>query len=219
MDRPNPATSCPPKPCADYLVPYQEVVDRCGAGFEALLWTSRQSQHARFKATTDMICTRGKRLLDAGCGTADFLAHLNDSKIHYDHYTGMDALPELLDKGRFISEPRSEFIHADFVADAAAFTRVHPTPDIIVFSGSLNTLRQTQALAVLEHAWPACREALVFNFLCAGPCDPPIKGDCGPAHRFETLTLLRWALARTPMISFRSDYLDGRDGTILMRKR
>jgi len=205
-----------------YLEPYRDVIRERGAGFEALLWSSRESQRARFRAVCEMVELQGRTVLDAGCGNADFLEFLDGAGVGYRSYLGIDALAELVENARRLGRPAERLAVLDFVAETEAFRTVGRwlggPPEIIVFSGSLNTLEQGQALAVLERAWAACGEALVFNFLCSGPNDPPPARQPGPARRFETLAMLRWALARTELVRYRQDYLCGHDGTVAMRK-
>jgi SAM-dependent methyltransferase len=213
---------------ADYLGPYREMVGRVGAErFEALLWSSRETQIARFQAVIDMIDLTGRTVVDAGCGHADFAAFLADQGVTYGAYIGVDALPEMVTVARARGLPRAVFAQADFVADAAALRRIVAAADdrpgtVIVFSGSLNTLDQAAALPVLERAWQACTEALVFNFLCRDPRAPrhQRRWEAGsPVRKFDAPEMLRWAIERTPLVAYRQDYLAGADGTIVMRVR
>src|SRR5215468_1849838 len=79
-----------------YLAPYREMLGRSGACFDTLLWTSRQTQAARFQAITEMVDLTGRTVLDAGCGYADFLRHLGEEGIEYGRYIGVEALEEHL---------------------------------------------------------------------------------------------------------------------------
>lgn len=201
---------------AQYLKPYADMIRRHGPCFEALLWTSRETQRARFCAIAEMCCLTGRVVVDAGCGQGDLLLFLRGEKIGFKRYIGVDALPELLGEAQRHGGADAGFVGADFVADPGVLERLGERAEIIVFSGSLNTLSQQAALRVLDSAWRACTEALVFNFLCehrSGAIDP----EEGPARRFDTMEMLRFALDRTARVTFRQDYLDGQDGTIAMR--
>lgn len=213
---------------ADYLGPYREMVGRVGAErFESLLWSSRETQIARFRAIIDMIDLTGRTVVDAGCGHADFAAALEGEAVAYGAYIGVDALPEMLAVARARGLPRAEFLAADFVADPAAMRRAvglggDRPGTVIVFSGSLNTLDQPAALPVLERAWLACTEALVFNFLCRDPRATARDRRweaAGPVRKFDAPEVLRWAVERTPLVAYRQDYLEGADGTVVMRVR
>ncbi len=218
-----PPTPAPPPECAAYLRPYRAAVDRIGPRFEALLWSSPQTQKARFRVVTDMLDFSGRTVLDAGCGRADFARWLCQERIGYARYVGLDGVGEMV---RFAQEqglPNACFRTIDFVADPGAFIPAPDAPiaDIVLFSGSLNTIPEPAAMQALDRAWLACREALVFNFLSVAdpaPGGPEPTNAHGPARRFSTAQMLVWAQERTPLVALRTDYLDGQDATIVMRK-
>lgn len=54
-------------------------------------WTSKESQAARFKVLTQISCLQGKSLLDAGCGTGDLLAYLQEQNLQV-NYRGIDGI-------------------------------------------------------------------------------------------------------------------------------
>jgi SAM-dependent methyltransferase len=204
-------SSTPDKP---YLAPYREAVRRHGATFEATLWLSREWQIGRFRVMTEMVDFTGRTILDAGCGLGDFAAALEEWGIGYGGYVGVEGMPELVAQARTRDLPEAKFIEADFVHDAAAFAM---RPDLAVFSGSLNTLTQDEAIGVLERAWAASAEGVVFNFLSSrhGRTNAP---DPSPARRFDPIEMLQWALSRTPVVQLRQDYFAGHDATIAMQR-
>ena len=55
-------------------------------------------------------------------------------------------------------------VRADFVREPA---RLFVGADIVVFSGSLNTLRDEEFYSTIRLAYDAAGEALAFNFLCS----------------------------------------------------
>ncbi len=196
-----------------YLTPYREMVDREGPSFEALLWTSRETQATRFRAMSEMIDLSGKRVLDAGCGRGDFAAFLHAEGVRC-RYTGLDAIEEMVEEGESRGVPGAKYRCGDFVADAKA-CESEPGAEVIVFSGSLNTLDQDAAQAVLERAWHACSVALAFNFLRI-PAGSRSRGSDGYIRRFDAIAMLEWAAERTQLLRYRQDYLLGQDGTIVM---
>ena len=203
-----------------YLEPYEKAVKRFGPTFEATLWHSKEGQLKRFGVIESAVDLRGARIIDAGCGLGDLAAYLRKHKVRFKDYVGLEAFKELVDAASARKIKRARFAIADFVDDAGAFEGHFPAnegamPDVVVFSGSLNALEIEQALAVLDRAWQACRQAVVFNFLStrtgqASPTDPT------PARRFDPLVMLDWALGRTPRVVFRQDYMGGHDATIVM---
>ena len=208
-----------------YLEPYREAVRQVGPRFEALLWNSVQTQEARFAALIDAIEPVGRTIADLGCGRADLAAWMTRQGVAPARYVGVDGLGEMIEFARDRAKDGSlgltRFIHCDFVADGALFNRLvrRHHVDTLVFSGSLNTLEQGTARAVLDQAWRATSRRpgaiLAFNFLSdrSGRSD-----DTGPARRFDTIKMLQWAMERTPLVRFRQDYLAGNDAMIVMRR-
>jgi SAM-dependent methyltransferase len=152
---------------ADYLVPYQDAARQFGDGFGALLWASPNTQRVRFQAIRDAISPAGKSILDVGCGRADYLAYLLETNCLPADYVGIEAVEALYEravKEAAASAPRvpARIIRADFVQEPA---RLFAGADIVVFSGSLNTLEHEQFYQTLARAFDAAAQALVFNFL------------------------------------------------------
>lgn len=223
-----PRSDPPPR----YLAPYLEAVDEHGATFEATLWNSRQWQRARFDVLQAMVDFRGRRILDCGCGLADLAQFLCESGVEYEAYHGIEATPEMLAAAERRGLPRATFERADFVADTCSWARAGGW-DAVVFCGSLNTLDEATLVRTLGCAWDALcaaagraapdarAPALVFNFL-SDLADPRVVrvDDRSPAVRHSARRLLDWALARSPRVAFRSDYLPGgHDATIAVWKQ
>ena len=123
---------------------------------------------------------------------------------------------EVVEFARGRGLPRTEFYDGDFIADPTLLGIGQP--QVICISGTLNTMTDTQVLAVLESAWTATGESLLFNFLsdrAAASAERQTK----PARRLDPLRLLDWALGKTWSVAFRQDYfLLGHDAAILMQK-
>jgi hypothetical protein len=145
-----------------YLAPYREAADRYGGGFSALLWASPKTQRARFDAIRRAYDPQDKSVLDAGCGRADYLGFLLDRGIHPQSYVGLEAVEALATVAEARTYPGSRIIRDDFVRNAAA---LFVGADVIVFSGSLNTMDDAAFYSTLSRAFEAANEALVFNFL------------------------------------------------------
>lgn len=199
---------------SEYLAPYEKAAAQHGASFEATLWANEDYQQRRFEVFAELFDFEGAAIVDAGAGKGDFAAFLNARGIRWKRYVGLEAVAAMAQAGRGLNLPDAQFIEADFVRDAAAFARVEP--DVIVFSGSLNTMPQRLALRVLERAWRAAESALLFNFL--SDRGPQGGAAATPAKRFDTLRMLDWALKRTPSVVLRHEYLAGHDATIGMWK-
>lgn len=193
-----------------YLEPYLQAADRHGGTFGALLWASPQSQAARFRALTRAYRFKGKSILDAGCGRADFLDYLIDSSLEPDHYVGLEAVDVLADAAeQRHAVDRAMIVRADFVRDPI---RLFVGADAVVFSGSLNTLSQPEFEKTIRLAFDAATEALVFNFLSS----PRLAGAKHLNwHRLDDVTRLIEEL--TPDYTIIDDYMDG-DTTLAARR-
>ncbi|MCC7145964.1 MAG: class I SAM-dependent methyltransferase [Phycisphaeraceae bacterium] len=199
-----------------YLEPYRQSQRQHGTDFEVTLWASRRSQRVRFDVMAHMAYLGGKRILDAGCSRGDFAAYLLERGIQYGQYVGVDALGEVIEFARARNLSNAEFIKGDFMQDPPLLSS--GAPQVVCISGSLNTMSDAEVMAVLEQAWVAAGEVLLFNFLptTAGPQAP---SQTGPARRLNTLWLLDWVQSRTPVWAFRQDYFaHGHDATVMMRK-
>lgn len=207
----------------DYLHPYEQAVEAHGAELPALLLTSTAAQHKRFAVLASIVAFADKRIADMGSGRADMLVWLRDNSVAYRGYVGVEAVPafDAFARGRAEGEGLREatFVEADFVQDAGLCERLARDHDldVIVFSGSLNTLGESDALAVLERAWRSIRHkpgsALAFNFLAGGGewPRPPTE-----LPRRDSARWVAWALERTPLVTFCQYYLGAHDGTIVM---
>ncbi len=149
-------------PAEPYLKPYLRAVEQHGAGFRSLLWASPRTQADRFEAMTRLYEFTGRNVLDAGSGRADFLDYLLSHKITPAHYVGLEAVPALAAAARAKSHRNAIIIQADFVRDPS---RLLVGADVVVFSGSLNTLDAETFYATIRTAYNAAAEAVVLNFL------------------------------------------------------
>ena len=199
-----------------YLEPYRQSEREHGSDFEVTLWASRDTQERRFDVFTQMCYMHDKRVLDAGCSRGDLAGFLLAREVHYASYVGLDGLENVIEYARGRRLPRCEFVHGDFVAEPSLLkTR---DPQVVCISGTLNTMSDDQVFATLDAAWDAASETLLFNFLSdeAGPGAP---AQTGPARRLPALKLLRWALTKTPLVTYRQDYFaHGHDATIMAHR-
>ena len=103
-------------------------------------------------------------MLDAGCGRADLMGYLVEKSIRPAEYIGLEAVDTLASQAQSRHYPGARVIRGDFVREPL---KLFVGADVIVFSGSLNTLPPDAFYATLRHAFEAATEAVVFNFLCS----------------------------------------------------
>lgn len=209
------ATAARPKP-ADraHLRPYEDAAARHGDGFGSLLWASPATQAARFDALTRVVDLRGADVLDAGCGRADLLPFLLDRGIVPASYVGLEAVDTLAAAaGRAALLARRAGCRAtihlgDFLADPS---RLHTGASVILFSGSLNTLRAADFYRTLELACRATRSHVAFNFL-----DSPRLAGAPWLTWHDPARVLGFCRQLATDVTCLDDYLPG-DSTIAMR--
>ena len=199
-----------------YLDPYRDAQDDFGNEFGVTLWANTRSQERRFKVFAQMCYLQGKRILDAGCSRGDLAAYMDQRGIAYETYVGIDGLPEVIDYANRRELPRASFKAGDFVADPSLLKLGNP--QVITFSGTLNTMDDATAMGLLDAAWGACSQTLLFNFLSSRSTTRHGE-ELGPARRLDPLKYLDWAMQRTPVVQLRQDYFKrGHDATIMMSK-
>lgn len=199
-----------------YLEPYRQSHARHGAGFDVTLWANPRSQRLRFEVFTQMCFLGGRRVLDAGCSRGDFADFLLEKQVPFERYIGVDGLCEVIQHAQGRGRPRCEFHCGDFVTTPAVLRL--GDPDVIVISGSLNTMTDRQVYQVLEAAWAATSRTLLFNFLSdKAAANAPAQVDY--SRRLDAIRLIEWALSKTWQVQFRQDYFRlGHDATIMMEK-
>lgn len=73
---------------------YQALLEKHGHSFRALNWGSAESQRKRFEVLSDVGMKSGDRILDVGCGLADFYAWILEQNPGV-NYTGIDITPSM----------------------------------------------------------------------------------------------------------------------------
>jgi SAM-dependent methyltransferase len=199
----------------NYLDPYREAYTHFGAGFEATLWGSPESQVVRFDVIIDLAGLDGCTVVDAGCGQGDLAVRLLDRDIAFARYVGIDAVEGMIARARTRELDRCDFLAADFVRDPDVIAA--QAPDFVCISGALNTMDEALARDVITAAFDASAQGVAFNFLSDRPDPRWDAQQLGPARRFDTLAWLDWAMTVTPRVAFTQDYLDGHDATIVIR--
>jgi SAM-dependent methyltransferase len=197
----------------DPLQPYRESIRDHGAGFEATLWGSRQTQRLRFEVMAEMLgagTLQGTDVLDLGCGDGAFADWLAETGVTA-RVQGFDAMPEMIQVAQQRSIEGATFDVVDLRDDWP-----HWAGDWCIVSGTLNTMDDALVATVLDQAWRVAERGLVFNFLGDAPAmhwkDKPL----GPSIRRSVSGLHDWAQRMARRVEVRSDYLDGHDVTIAM---
>lgn len=194
-----------------YLTPYLRAATFYRDGFGSLLWASPETQAVRFEAIQRLGDLAGKSVLDVGCGRADLYDFLHVRGVQVADYIGIEAVHALAEAAERKGQQYSNLsvIRADFVAQPA---RMFVAADVVVFSGSLNTLEEPDFVNVLRRAYDAAAEAIVFNFLCS----PELAS--APYLRWRRpADVLKLARSLSESVKTLDDYLPG-DCTVAVYK-
>ncbi|MCC6240117.1 MAG: hypothetical protein IT448_07460 [Phycisphaerales bacterium] len=184
-----------------YLQPYREAARHHGGEFESLLWASRRSQGKRFDAMQRIYDVTGHRLLDAGAGRADLLEYLLNHQHRPAHYYAVEAVDALADEIGRRAFSDCTLIRADFVQQPDCLS---VGADVVVFSGSLNTLEPRLFYTTLQHAWAATSRSLVFNFLAS-----PLLAASPHLYWHSPQEVAQFARTLSAHYELLDDYLDG----------
>ncbi len=76
---------------------YTSLITEYGMCTRSLDWGSKKSQELRFKILVEIGELNGTKILDVGCGLADFYNWLNKHGISVE-YTGIDITPAMIEK-------------------------------------------------------------------------------------------------------------------------
>lgn len=143
----------------------------------------------------------------------DLLAFLEEIGQAPSGYVGIDALESVVAAAqrRQFKTP-ADFRLGDVVARPELFLAAGQA-EVIVISGTLNTLGEAEFYRTLDHAFAAAGSCLMFNFLSTrhSPAYPP-GGES--IVRMDPVRVLEHALAMTRKVVLRHDYYDGHDCTM-----
>jgi hypothetical protein len=192
-----------------YLAPYIDAARQHNGGFHSLLWATRDTQAARFDAICRLENPRGRFLLDVGCGRADLLDFCIARGMTPADYVGIEGVAQLVEIAKAKRHARAKIVLNDFVADPQA---VFVGADMIVMSGSLNTLRNDDLHDAIRRAFDATSRALVFNFLAT-----PGIAAADYLHWRAPADVLSFVHTLSRDVRLLDDYLRG-DCTIAVRK-
>jgi len=192
-----------------YLAPYVDAARQHNGGFHCLLWATRDAQAARFEAIWRLENPRGRFLVDVGCGRAGLLDFCIARGMAPADYVGIEGVARLVEIAKVKSHSRAKIVLDDFIANPQG---MFVGANLIVLSGSLNTLRADAFHDAIRHAFEATSHALVFNFLAA-----PEIAAAEYLHWRAPADVLNYVRRLSRNVRVLDDYLQG-DCTIAMRK-
>ena len=154
-------------------------------------------------------------ILDLGCGDGAFGQWLQDTRGIRAYVHGLDAM------GEMIQAAKARRIQGATFSVCNLTDRNWPisdTADIVLLSGTLNTMDDATASDLLKEAWLHTAGAFAFNFLGDAPSSRWRDQPLGPARRHSVDAMTAWAQSCSTHVTCRSDYLDGHDVTLCLHR-
>ena len=198
----------------NYLQPYLSAARRYGGGFGSLLWASPRTQALRFDALIRAVGgadLRDRRVLDVGCGRADLLDHLRRRDVFPREYVGIEAVEDLAGAAERKGYLNATIVRGDFVRQPTLMREA--AADLVLISGSLNTMDDGPFYRSIATAFDAAGHALAFNFLCS----TELSAAAHLAWR-RTVDVRAFAATLSKDVTLWEDYLKG-DATVVLRKK
>jgi len=182
-----------------------------GYSSNALFWSSRGIQKARFKVLSEIGIKAGDSVLDVGCGFADLSSWLDGCRLPV-VYTGIDISEDILDKGMLLN-PELRLLCGELFD----FDWQEKSFDWVVLSGTLNwNLHDEGAYArrLICRMFDLCRCGVAFNMLDARHCE---RNSLGNLLAYDPQEILKFCSDLSPDCQLRTDYLDN-DFTIYITR-
>jgi SAM-dependent methyltransferase len=177
---------------------------RFGPDPRSLGWDSRGHQWIRFRAVTELVDLRARRVLDIGCGFADLYGFLREAGVEPASYLGVDINPVLLEvaASRF---PQGRYERRNILLEPYQ----EPVADVGVMLGLLNFRLQEMdnydyAGEMIRAAFAATRDGLVVDFLSARRT--PGYPEEAAVFYFEPERMLEIGFSITPAVVLKHDY-------------
>jgi len=184
---------------------FSESAERCG-------WLSPFTQSLRFHAVTQGCDLSSSKILDVGCGCGDFLSFLQQDYGDI-RYTGLDFLPH------FLAEAKAKHPHAIFIE--SDFFRYDTAPlsyDYVFAVGPFNhqtTDNYMYLKTALEKMFALAKVCVGVSLLST--LSPKELRRAKDLFYYDPLRVLELALAITPFVELKSNYLPNDMGLILYR--
>ena len=188
---------------------YDGLVDRYGHDPRACDYGRPQSQGIKFKVLADVIALTQKRVLDVGCGFADFADYLCK---RYDevYYTGIDISPRMIETAKKL-HPNVDLNVGNILLDVE-----EKRFDIVTANGIFYLLggdARNLMYQLIDRMYDLANVAVAFNSLSSWAGNQ----EAGEFHA-NPLEVLEYCRTITPWVVMRHDYLP-RDFTMYMYRR
>jgi SAM-dependent methyltransferase len=138
---------------------YKRLYSQHGDSPETVRYSSKESQYARFDSLIGIANLSGQRLLDFGCGLGHFSEYLIHKKIKPLKFTGVDIIPEFLEKNKQ-KFPNNSFILPSQIAQENYDYGIISG----VFNDKSNKSRDFWKKTIIE-VFKHCEKGIAFNMM------------------------------------------------------
>ena len=188
---------------------YEGLIERYGACHTACDYGSARSQAAKFRVLAEVCSLSGKRVLDVGCGFADYADYLTTKYTNVD-YCGIDVTPRMIAEARRL-RPHLWLRQANILEeDPGRFDVVTANGIFYLFGPGTAGRRRMEDL--IKRLYELADEAVAFSSLSTwAPSQEPHE------YYADPLETVRFCRTLTPRVTLRHDYLP-HDFTIYIYK-
>lgn len=176
-----------------------------GDQIKTLGWDTKENQWQRFESLVEILDLSGKSIVDIGCGFGDFLTFLQEKKINFSSYLGIDINEDLLLVARK-KHPGFNFECLNILLDKPEKLLA----DVGFAFGVLNLNHKGDpdnyeyAKYFIEKAFSLCAQTLVVDMLSANIDKSYPKEDF--VFYYEPKKMLDFALSLTNNVILKHDY-------------
>ncbi len=184
---------------------YTGRLEKLGEQIKTLGWDTKENQWTRFASLVEIMDLSGKCIVDIGCGFGDFLTFLQEKKINFKSYLGIDINENLLEVARN-KHPGFKFQCRNILFDKPQ----NALADIGFAFGVLNLNHKGDpdnyeyAGDFIEKAFGLCAQTLVVDMLSANLDKSYPKEEF--VFYYEPQKMLEFALSLANNVILKHDY-------------
>lgn len=155
------------KPYSSIVAHYEDCLSRFGDTHLGVNWQNADDAYKRYQIMLDIIKPEASKitLLDFGCGTAGLLDYINEKKILYIDYSGLEISTEFFNVSKK-KYPNNTFFNMDILDKDALL----PCFDYIIMNGVFtekidlsHNIMFSYFCSMIETIYPHCRKGIAFN--------------------------------------------------------